>query len=306
MLHSRLDHCSALTVVRTTPAPVYDLNRFEPHNLFPPEICEKIWEYTLPSGYTYTFDDGQLRASSRGAIPSLTPFLLNRRSYRKAKAIWLAQNEFTLEANALSELEFRHVNYNEVKQDSIEASIQWLTSMVEFSPSINATLDCGLRAGWYLREFFEIVKLLRTKDVLIAVDGTLPDYHSSIGFRARRINIVFPAAEVEAMYLKELHLEILDLGHQARKSQLPLNQLGALHHEILRRDETPLEMAWPNCAFIECRLKLPLGFDVFKGPNDLLYRTPQAAVRSRHAVTRGKRPTTISPFFAKRIVKWLK
>jgi hypothetical protein len=287
-------------------APVFDLGPLD--RRVPAEIREKILEYSLPSGETYRFDGVQLKAVSASAIPDLGIFLVNRRVYRNTMRIWLEKNKFDLPANAPKRSEYDCVGYEEVRQDNIENCIQWIVSMAEFIPHINATVVCSRRVELFFEQFFELVKLLSTKEVFIAINGTLPRYHSAIGPRERRINIRFPTPLDRRT--KILHLELFDLGHKARKFQWSMDRLKTLHDGILKGSEWPVDIGKPIRVFPSgptLQFWIPRNcFRVHFGPHNLLYYTHEAALRSRMAVSRGERPTMISPFFAKRIVAWLK
>jgi hypothetical protein len=195
-------------------APVFDLGPLD--RRVPAKIREKILEYSLPSGETYRFDGVQLKAVSASAIPDHGMFLVNCRMYRNTMRIWLAKNKFDLPANAPKRSEYDCVGYEEVRQDNIENCIQWIVSMAEFTPHINATVICSCRVELLLEQFFELVKLLGTMEVFIAMNGTLPRYHSAIGPRARKINIRFPMPLDRRT--KRLHLELFDLGQRLGNS----------------------------------------------------------------------------------------
>jgi hypothetical protein len=110
--------------------------------VFPQETLEQIFEEMLPSGESYEFDGGRLKASSASAISPLGLLLANRQSYWLALRLWLKKNNFKLIAETTGPENLLCVSNNyEVPKGSMEASIEWIANMAEITLIINATLD---------------------------------------------------------------------------------------------------------------------------------------------------------------------
>jgi hypothetical protein len=272
--------------------------------VFPQETLEQIFEEMLPSGESYEFDGGRLKASSASAISPLGLLLANRQSYWLALRLWLKKNNFKLIAETTGPENLLCVSNNyEVPKGSMEASIEWIANMAEITLIINATLDVRGVTGGRFQNFFDMVKLLRNHDLFVTLKGIFPIHNTSKGANAKNskaiaIDIKFPNGRISPHSISnfaDTHLRMLDLGHMARRYGCPLHLVESYFNEILERSDPILEaLSSPAgymavCELGEAELQ---GRQWLVGPRDLLYEAAPDAAFSIFTVNKGEQPTT--------------
>ena len=271
---------------------------------FPKEICDMILGYLLPSGCIYRFR-GRLRIDHVDGVPPLDPFLVNRQMRKDAMRIWLKQNFFSLIANTLPSYDFERVEPMVPREDNIESCIDWIERMAEFTQFINSVVICRPLVGELFPQFFELVKLLRKHDLFITVRGRRPEHNITMGTTGPQqsgLNIylvqhVSSHPNPRDERLCNLHLRMLDLGHEARAAGTSLVQLKTQFNNLLVERGYSL-ISQPTVLLKSHRFakrsdmsaaKIP---KFYHGGKNLLYPSRQAAEAAVLAVNEGEKPST--------------
>jgi hypothetical protein len=283
---------------------------------FPEEICDMIVGYMLPSACTY-YLQGRLSTAHASDTPPLNLFLVNRKMRKVAMRIWLKQNSFKLFAKTPYFNYFRDVVPLVPAEGNIETCIDWISRMAEFTMVINAVLVCCPFVGELFPQFFEIVKLFQKHRVFMTVTwGSLKHVigSTSPGHNGLRIHLVrHPARQnidptIDAR-LYSLHLQMLDLGHEARAAGTSLVRLETQFNSLVEREGFSL-ISPPTVVFKDdlfgkrsSMMNAQIS-DFYHGANDLLYPTRQAAQAAILAVNKGDQPSTeaLSPSWVRCLV----
>lgn len=257
-------------------------------------ICSKILEIAIPSGNQYV-----IKAFPRGDFdrpPKLAFFCITGQLRWLAMEIWLKENEFLLAAQDLQSP--TRIEPGNASDNRLEHNIQWITEMTKYTMRPNITLSCVGCAWMLLPRLFGILKLVHQYEIYITVNGARSEYHVSNGPNSpginnpfsQGINIIFRRSDTEP---KDILLEALDLAHQARVGQWPLQRLEQDFHSLLAARGCTSAKMRPS-ALRKCKSFL-IPFTnrrVYSGPNDLLYKTTLEAARSLRVVDVGRNALT--------------